>query len=272
MGVSVTIKCRGCQRHRFCRTVQKDEVKAGDYCVVETKRGVFLGQVRQDVPSVKDKAATKSSARVIRKARPEDIEKAKRNRQLEEKAFDFCLQRIEVRKLEMKLVGVECLLEGNKAIFYFTADGRVDFRDLVRDLAHELRTRIEMKQVGVRDETKMLGGYGGCGLSLCCASFLEDFKPVSIRMAKVQRLTLDPAKISGVCGRLMCCLEYEHQSYEKMRKAMPRVGERVTVQGETGKVKYLDMLTGVVSVSFGEGKIVKYSLEELKENTSKSKQ
>jgi len=263
MGVSVATSCAGCQRQTACQS-PPGEVGLGDYCVIETERGVFLGQVCQVIPRQGESSDSKCECKVLRKATPEDIAKADKNRLLEKKAFAFCLQRIQSRELPMKLVGVEHLLDGSKAIFYFTADGRVDFRELVRDLAYELRTRIEMKQIGVRDEAKMLGGYGCCGLSLCCTTFLKDFEPVSIRMAKLQNLTLDPTKISGTCGRLMCCLGYEYRDYEKLRKVMPKIGESFVVNGENGRVKQLDLLKELVYLEFAEGRVVKYRLGELK--------
>lgn len=266
MDISVDTKCAGCQRHFACQDAD-EEMHAGEYCVVETDRGVFLAKVRQVVPPLEKRKEGVCTCKVLRKAAPEDIEKAKQNRADEKKAFDFCIQRIQVRELPMKLVGVEYLLDGSKAVFYFTADGRVDFRELVRDLAYELRTRIEMKQIGVRDEAKMLGGYGCCGLQLCCATFLKDFEPVSIRMAKIQNLTLDPTKISGACGRLMCCLGYEYQYYEKSRKTMPKAGERIVINGEHGKINSIDILKEIAFVEFNEGVIKKYSLEELQGKT-----
>ncbi len=262
MDVSVDTNCIGCHRHVACNA-KEGEVHPGDYCVIETERGVFLGKVRQVLPRLAHKSEDSCDCKVLRKATPEDIESANKTSVLEKKAFSFCQQRINVRELPMKLVGVEHLLDGSKAVFYFTADGRVDFRELVRDLAYELRTRIEMKQIGVRDEAKMLGGYGCCGLDLCCATFLKDFEPVSIRMAKIQNLTLDPTKISGACGRLMCCLGYEHEDYEKLRKLMPKLGETITVEGEPGKVRHLDILKETITIAFKDGKTVKYSLEEI---------
>ena len=250
MDVSVTTTCAGCQRQIACED-PAGVVRLGDYCVINTKRGVFLGKVSQTVPSRGTNTESKCKCKVLRKASPEDIAKAEKNCVMEKKAFEFCQQRIQTRELPMKLVGVEHLLDGSKAVFYFTADGRVDFRELVRDLAYELRTRIEMKQIGVRDEAKMLGGCGSCGLPLCCTSFLKDFEPVSIRMAKVQNLTLDPAKISGACGRLMCCLGYESKDYEKARKSMPKIGETLLVDGESARVKKIDVLRESILLELG---------------------
>ncbi len=192
-------------------------LRKGDYAVVMTDRGPVLGEVVQrldDVSSTSDKA---SFPKVVRAASADDLRIHQENARRETDARTFCHSRIEARKLPMKLVRTEVLLDRSKSIFYFTADGRIDFRELVKDLAHELRTRIEMRQVGVRDEARMVGGIGPCGKELCCSSFLSGFEPITVKMAKDQGLALNPAKLSGVCGRLMCCLIYEHGSYARKK-------------------------------------------------------
>ncbi len=201
------------------------ELRPGDRVIVETERGKSIGTVIKgpiDMEVVPD-----GLKNILRKAQPEDILAAEGNASREKEAFDFCLARIKERGMDMKLVRVEYLFDGSKAIFYFTADGRVDFRELVKDLAHTFHTRIEMRQIGVRDEAKMVGGIGICGRELCCSSFLRDFEPVSVKMAKEQNLALNPTKISGQCGRLLCCLGYEYETYCSLRKCLPKCGKRV---------------------------------------------
>lgn len=193
-------------------------VRRGDRVIVDTEKGVSLATAATEIREIAEENFTKGLKKIVRVAAPEDIDQERTSREKEKSAQAVCLKKIKERGLPMKLVGVEYMLDGNKAIFYFTADGRIDFRELVRDLAHEFHVRIEMKQIGVRDAAKMMGGMGPCGKELCCSSFLTDFGPVSVKMAKEQGLSLNPAKISGVCGRLMCCLSYEH--------GMPREGGR----------------------------------------------
>jgi cell fate regulator YaaT (PSP1 superfamily) len=188
------------------------------YVIVETARGVELGQVVLGLRQVEEEEVVLPLKKVLRIATPEDLEEMKVNQAKEEKAKEICLKKIEKHELPMKLVDVEYTFDGSKIIFYFTAEGRVDFRELVKDLASVFRTRIELRQIGVRDEAKMLGGLGSCGRELCCATFLGDFEPVSIKMAKEQNLSLNPTKISGICGRLMCCLNYESVCYECKKK------------------------------------------------------
>jgi len=187
----------------------------GDYVVVMTERGPILGEVVQRIDNVSLASQKTSFPKVVRAASADDLHAHRENGKREADAHAFCLSRIGTRKLPMKLVRTEVLLDRSKSIFYFTADGRIDFRELVKDLAHELRTRIEMRQVGVRDEARMVGGVGPCGKELCCSSHLSDFEPITVRMAKDQGLALNPAKLSGMCGRLMCCLIYEHESYAR---------------------------------------------------------
>jgi cell fate regulator YaaT (PSP1 superfamily) len=210
------IRLRGvCKMHHFDCT--GTAVKKGDYAVVQTERGPVLGVVLQRIDAWEPAGQKGPYSRVIRTATADDMRTHQENARRETEAHEFCLKRIEARGLPMKLARTEVLLDRSKAIFYFTADGRIDFRELVKDLAHELRTRIEMRQIGVRDEARVVGGVGPCGKGLCCATFLNDFEPITVKMAKDQKLALNPAKLSGVCGRLMCCLIYEHESYARAK-------------------------------------------------------
>ncbi|MGG7165109.1 PSP1 domain-containing protein [Clostridium ihumii] len=209
------------------------DIKSDNYVVVETARGIEFGRCVIGKRDISEEDIISPLKDVIRKATEEDIEKNRENKAKEEEAFSICLEKIQKHNLDMKLIDVEYTFDNNKVIFYFTADGRVDFRELVKDLASVFRTRIELRQIGVRDEAKMKGGLGPCGRPLCCSSFLGEFAPVSIKMAKEQNLSLNPTKISGICGRLMCCLNYEQETYEETRKKLPKVGSIVkTVDGE----------------------------------------
>jgi len=210
------IRLRGvCKPFRFdCTGVA---LSKGDYAVVQTERGIALGVVVQRIDGFSPRTPKTSYNKALRTASPEDLRAHQENARRETEAAAFCAKRIAERGLPMKLVRAEYLLDRSKAIFYFTADGRIDFRELVKDLAHELRTRIEMRQIGVRDESRVVGGVGPCGKELCCATFLADFEPITVKMAKDQKLSLNPAKLSGVCGRLMCCLIYEHDSYARTK-------------------------------------------------------
>lgn len=193
----------------------EEDFKPADYVVVETVRGIEFGEVTIKTKEVSEEEIVQPLKKVIRRATDEDLKQFNTNKEKEKEAFNVCDQKILDHKLPMKLIDVEYTFDVSKIIFYFTADGRVDFRELVKDLAAVFKTRIELRQIGVRDEAKMLGGIGSCGRILCCHSFLGDFQPVSIRMAKIQNLSLNPSKISGICGRLMCCLKYENDTYEK---------------------------------------------------------
>lgn len=233
------------------------ELKAGDKVIVETERGRSIATVVVPPVEFPKELAPEGIKSILRKAYPDDMEAAARNAAKEKDAYDFCLARIKERGMAMKLVRVEYLYDGSKAIFYFTADGRVDFRELVKDLAHTFHTRIEMRQIGVRDEAKMVGGIGICGRELCCSSFLREFEPVSVKMAKEQNLALNPTKISGQCGRLLCCLGYEFETYCTLRKCLPKCGKVVQAGGVKGEVVKLDILNGNVTVKTeNEGEIV----------------
>jgi cell fate regulator YaaT (PSP1 superfamily) len=229
------------------------DVQAGQKVIVETVRGIELGDVAVGPKMVREEDVVAPLKQVIRIATPEDIATEKENKEKEKKAFDICQEAIAKHNLEMKLVDVEYTFDANKVIFYFTADGRVDFRELVKDLASIFKTRIELRQIGVRDEAKMLGGLGPCGRSLCCATFLGDFEPVSIKMAKEQNLSLNPTKISGICGRLMCCLKYEEDVYEAIKQEMPPIGIKVSTPSGDGIVVDTNILKRMVKVKLVEG-------------------
>jgi cell fate regulator YaaT (PSP1 superfamily) len=208
----------------------------GDPCIVETEDGLRFGEVATNPKTLEASFIQKDGGKISRKASPEDFVIIEKNREMRKSAFAFCLKKIDELKLPMKLVEVEPYFDRSKVVFYFTAEGRVDFRQLVKELAHEVKMRIKMKQIGVRDEARLLGGFGTCGRQLCCVSFLKDFEPVSIKMAKEQDLPLSPGKISGVCGRLMCCLVYESDVYKEMKRGLPRVGEKVRWESSQGRV------------------------------------
>ncbi|MBQ2812988.1 MAG: stage 0 sporulation family protein [Clostridia bacterium] len=221
----------------------------GDLVIVETVRGVECGEVALEPKEVSENEIVKPLKKILRKATDADRKKMEENRKKEAEALKVCEQKIEKHGLDMKLVDVDYTLDGSKILFYFTADGRVDFRELVKDLAGVFRTRIELRQIGVRDEAKMLGGLGMCGRPFCCNSFMGDFQPVSIKMAKEQGLSLNPVKISGTCGRLMCCLKYEQEAYEHLLKVTPKVGAIVQTRDGKGVVSDVNLLTGMLKVT-----------------------
>ena len=221
----------------------------GDSVIVETARGLEYGRVTIPNRSIDDEEITSPLKPVIRLANEKDIEIITENKEKEKSAFDICIKKIEAHGLDMKLVDVEYTFDRNKILFYFTADGRVDFRELVKDLASVFRTRIELRQIGVRDESKKVGGLGICGRPFCCNTFLGDFQPVSIKMAKEQNLSLSPVKISGTCGRLMCCLKYEQEAYEHLLRVTPKHGAIVETKDGKGTVVDNNLLTGMLKVS-----------------------
>lgn len=216
--------------------------------IVETTRGIEFGTVAIPNRPIETTEAIQPVKPVIRVANADDIKREKENKIKEQKAFKTCVQKIQENRLNMKLVDVEYTFDNNKVLFYFTAEGRVDFRELVKDLASVFRTRIELRQIGVRDEAKMLGGLGVCGRPFCCSTFLGEFQPVSIKMAKEQGLSLNPTKISGTCGRLMCCLKYEQDAYEDLLRTTPKAGATVTTPNGKGYVKEVNLLTGMLKV------------------------
>ncbi|RGH36722.1 stage 0 sporulation protein [Ruminococcus sp. AM43-6] len=224
------------------------DVKMGDKVIVETARGVECGEVALVDREIDETRFTNPVKGIIRLATPNDMKTIEKNRQKKKDAFKICEQKIAAHKLKMNLIDVECTFDNNKLLFYFTAESRVDFRELVKDLAAVFRTRIELRQIGVRDEAKMLGGLGICGQPFCCSRFLGEFQPVSIKMAKEQGLSLNPTKISGTCGRLMCCLKYEQDSYEDLLKHTPKVGAIVRTADGKGVVEEVNLLTGKLRV------------------------
>lgn len=225
------------------------EIEKGTAVIVETVRGIEYGIVMITNREIPDSEVIQPLKKVMRIATQEDTQQDVINKQKELEAFDICIEKIKNHNLEMKLVDVELTFDHNKIIFYFTSDGRVDFRELVKELASIFRTRIELRQIGVRDEAKMLNGMGICGRTLCCATFLSDFQPVSIKMAKEQSLSLNPSKISGICGRLMCCLKYEEDTYEELNKNLPHVGDLVKTPDGNGDVLSINVLKQLVKVS-----------------------
>ena len=243
------------------------EIKKGDHVIVETARGVEFGTVLSDPREVEDEEVTKPLKGVLRMATEKDIEQEASNRIKEKEAFRICKQKILGHGLEMKLIDAEYTFDNNKVLFYFTADGRIDFRDLVKDLASEFKTRIELRQIGVRDETKIIGGYGICGRPLCCHSYLSDFIPVSIKMAKEQNLSLNPTKISGVCGRLMCCLKNEEDVYEELNRKMPGIGDVVTtndnLEGEVASVNILRQTVRILVEVDDEKEFHEYHIDDI---------
>ncbi len=225
-----------------------NQVKKGDHVIVETARGLECGEVALGNRQVEDGSIVSPLKPVVRIATEKDMKVVADNKLKEQKAFEVCLSKIEKHKLNMKLVEVEYTFDNNKILFYFTADGRVDFRELVKDLAGVFKTRIELRQIGVRDESKMLGGLGICGRPFCCSTFLGEFQPVSIKMAKEQGLSLSPTKISGTCGRLMCCLKYEQNVYDELLSITPKVGALVKTPEGRGKVLETNVLTGMLKI------------------------
>ena len=244
------------------------DICRNDHVIVETARGIEYGTVVMDAREVEDDKVIQPLKSVIRIATPEDDEIAAQNKVKEKEAFKICLEKISNHQLEMKLIDAEYTFDNNKLLFYFTADGRIDFRELVKDLASVFKTRIELRQIGVRDETKILGGIGVCGRPLCCNTFLSDFVPVSIKMAKEQNLSLNPTKISGVCGRLMCCLKNEEETYEELNSNLPGIGDFVQtddgLKGEVTSVSVLRQLVKVTVTIDDEKESREYHVDQLK--------
>lgn len=245
------------------------EIERDDAVIVETARGIEFGIVVVGPKQMHESDLTAPLKNVIRKADSDDLEKQQQNKLKEVETFNICLEKIEKHKLEMKLIEVEYTFDNNKVIFYFTSEGRVDFRELVKDLASIFKTRIELRQIGVRDEAKMIGGLGPCGRTLCCSTFLGEFEPVSIKMAKEQDLSLNPTKISGICGRLMCCLKYEYETYEEILEKLPSLGAKVKTPRGIGTVVDTVTLLEIVKVRVKSEddteEIVPFLLEEIKE-------
>lgn len=246
-------------RHDF--DAQELHLRVGEHVIIETQRGPTIGRVDGHIRRRLLPAG--SVNRVLRKANEQDLDQDERNQGLEESAYRFALDRIRARKLPMKLIRTQYMHDGSKIVFFFSADGRIDFRDLVKDLAHKFRTRIEMHQIGVRDGARMLGGIGPCGRELCCSTFLDNFAPVSIRMAKEQGLTLNPKKVSGMCGRLMCCLVYEQQFYKSQRRKLPRPGTQVYTESGPGKVLNVDIINKRLVIELEDTNIKTFPAKEV---------
>ena len=254
----------------------KLHIKKGDKVIVETARGVEFGSVVAGPKEIPDEEVMQPLKSVIRIATEEDKRNEEKNREREKEAYNICLEKIREHNLDMKLINAEYTFDNNKVLFYFTADGRIDFRELVKDLAAVFRTRIELRQIGVRDETKLKGGIGICGRALCCHTYLSEFAPVSIKMAKEQNLSLNPTKISGVCGRLMCCLTNEEETYEELNSRLPAIGDYVTTRdgykGEVQSVSVLRQLVKVVvTMDDDEKEIREYRADELRFKPKKKK-
>lgn len=246
-----------------------EDIKRGTHVIVETAKGVEYGMVVLPPTEMPEEKIVSPLKGIIRIATPEDEESERKNREKEEEAFEICLRKIAEHGLEMKLISAEYTFDKNKLLFYFTADGRIDFRELVKDLASVFRTRIELRQIGVRDETKLRGGIGICGRALCCHTYLSEFAPVSIKMAKEQNLSLNPTKISGVCGRLMCCLKNEEEAYEELNSHLPNAGSRVrTPEGLSGEVQSVSVLKQkvkvIVTLDNDEKEVREYQVSDLK--------
>ncbi len=238
-------------------------LSVGDHVMVKTEKGFTVGKVVTPPRRIEDDMAFPELKKIFRLATEDDLKQYDEMLQKEKKAFEFCKKRIEARGLPMRLVMVESLYDGSKITFYFTADGRVDFRELVKDLVKEFHTRIELRQVGVRNQAKMIGGLGSCGRELCCAGFLREFHPVSIKMAKEQNLSLNPSKISGACGRLMCCLKFEYESYMESKKGMPKLGKKIDTPMGRGRVIRQNIINKTVTVSLDGGTEVEFTMEDL---------
>lgn len=263
----IGVRFRRAGKIYFFDPVQMD-IEVGQHVIVETARGVEYGDVVLGRREVEEEQIIAPLKTVIRIATPEDDKVQAANKEKEKKAFDICLEKIANHQLEMKLIDAEYTFDNNKVLFYFTADGRIDFRELVKDLASVFKTRIELRQIGVRDETKVMGGVSICGRPLCCSSYMSDFIPVSIKMAKEQNLSLNPSKISGVCGRLMCCLKYEEETYEDLNKHLPNIGDYVTtddgLRGEVHSVSVLRQLVKVIVEVNDAKEIREYKVSQLK--------
>jgi len=239
------------------------DLKKGDYVIVHTEQGTGLGQVAETSYPGDLHTHCAELKKIERPATEEEMQTHQSNLDFEQEAKAYCLERIQAHNLIMSLVDVEYFYDGSKIIFYFTADGRVDFRELLKDLVRRLRTRVELRQIGIRNQAKMVGGLGSCGRPLCCSSFLKNFHAVSIKMAKEQNLSLNPAKISGSCGRLMCCLQYEHETYREMKKDMPKLGKKIEITEGRGKVIRQNIMERTITVLLEDGKEVEKQLDPL---------
>ncbi len=254
----VQVKLRESGRIAYCQLSHLD-VRSGDYVIVEVDKKLDYGQVVSELETVLEADADREQLRkIIRVASDSDMKKIEENRKDAREVFNVCADKIREKKLSMKLIDAEYSFDRSRLIFYFTAEGRVDFRDLVKELADRFKARIELRQIGVRDEARMLGGLGCCGRGLCCASFLQDFEPVTIKMAKEQNLPLNPNKISGVCGRLMCCLSYEYETYKELLKDLPKEGDLISTKEGKGKVVGINAIKKSVTVELEGGRQIEF--------------
>jgi cell fate regulator YaaT (PSP1 superfamily) len=264
MLVKIQFKAR---RHRYFEKPEELDLEVGDFVIVEADRGIDLGRVIKFLKNLEPKSLHKEVKKIMRSATPDELEKYEESNIIEREAFGICKRFINIHGLQMKLVDVECQFDLKKITFYFTAPRRVDFRSLVRDLASVFRIRIDMRQIGVRDEARRLGGYGPCGYPLCCKTFLPEFKPVNLKTAKNQNLTINPSKISGTCGRLMCCLLYEDKFYEETASHFPDVESRVKLRdGRRGTIETSDPFNDEIKIEIDNGNPVLYTLEKYEKN------
>lgn len=245
-------------------------LKKGDHVIVRTEQGVGFGEVVEGPYPRDPRLHPQEIKKVDRPATREEVQTYYQNLEFEQDAKSYCLDRIKAHNLAMNLVNVEYFYDGSKIIFYFTADGRVDFRELLKDLVRRLRTRVELRQIGIRNQAKMVGGLGGCGRPLCCASFLKNFHSVSIKMAKEQNLSLNPTKISGACGRLMCCLQYEYETYKELKKDMPKIGKKIEIPEGRGKVIRQNIVDRTITVQLEDGREVEKQLDPISEEAPKT--
>jgi len=255
----ILVRLRDAGQAYFCNVPDLVEVKEGDYVIVEHDRGLDYGQIISPKDAVSETKSKEAPKKIVRLAKEADLKQIEDNRLKSKEAFNTCLKKIGEHKLDMKLVRAEYSFDRTKIIFYFTANGRVDFRNLVKDLAKIFKARIELRQIGVRDEAKIFGGFGPCGRQLCCATFLKDFEPVTIKMAKEEGLPLNPPKISGLCGRLMCCLSFEYETYKFLSKGLPREGERITTPQGKGKVISINVFKRTATVELEDGNQIQMS-------------
>lgn len=261
MGQTIEIKL-GDYRSVVKAEIANIECKRGDVVIVEVERGSEFGHVVSEAAKVCEGKTENVDGKVLRKATEGDLKQIANNRMKADDALNLCVQKITDRKLDMQVIKAEYSFDSSKIIFFFTAEGRIDFRGLVKDLAKVFRVRIELKQIGVRDKAKIIGGYGVCGRELCCSSYMKDFHQLSIKMAKEQNLPLNPTRISGVCGRIKCCMAYEFAVYKELAKALPHVGDKITTPDGKGRVVDVNILKRIVNVDVGEGKIVKLTFAQ----------
>jgi cell fate regulator YaaT (PSP1 superfamily) len=262
MGRIIEVRLRESGQNVYCDMPLHLALKEGDIIILEFDRGIDYGQVISDPAAILEVKLESAPKKIVCQATQEDLKQIEENRKKAKEASLTCNNKIQEHKLDMKLIEAEYSFDRTKIIFYFTAEGRIDFRNLVKDLAKVFKARIELRQIGVRDEAKLFGGYGPCGRVLCCAAFLKDFEPVTIKMAKEEGLPLNPSKISGICGRLMCCLSYEYETYKILSKGLPREGERINTAEGKGKVISINVFKRTATVELEDGKQIEISYKE----------